>query len=411
MNPRERISAALNHKSPDKVPVDCASMRSTGIMAMAYNDLKRHLGIDEGRTLVYDMVQQLALPEDWYLERFQIDSVDLCRAFTGTADDWIAWTLPDGSAAHRPAWVDIRASGDSWSFHNARSLEVGRMGPSMAYFTQTHYPLHDSSEVDLARLPDMIRDTIWANNIDPMWRFAQRSDFPSMIRKQALRLRQDSDRSMMAGVGCSLFETGQFLYRTDEFLIRMLLEGETVEHLLDRLTELHLQKLAVVVEALGDVVDVFQFGDDFGTQSSTMISPELYRSMIKPRQKRLFSYMHDHCPAKVFLHSCGAVADLIGDFIDVGVDILNPVQIGAVGMEPANLKRRFGKDIVFWGGGIDTQHVLANGSVADVRDAVLRSCDIFMPDGGFVFNQVHNIVSGVPPENIVAMYDAVAGFC
>lgn len=133
-----------------------------------------------------------------------------------------------------------------------------------------------------------------------------------------------------------------------------------------------------------------------------MISRDLYRSLIYPRQKKLFQYVHDHCGAKVFLHSCGAAADSI----DAGVAILSPVQISAKGMDPVRLKGEFGKDLVFWGGGIDTQHVLASGTPQAVREAVLRNCEVFMKDGGFVFNQVHNIVDGVPPEDIVAMYDA-----
>ncbi|MDD3791219.1 MAG: uroporphyrinogen decarboxylase family protein, partial [Sphaerochaetaceae bacterium] len=161
---------------------------------------------------------------------------------------------------------------------------------------------------------------------------------------------------------------------------------------------------------IGDSIDILMFGDDLGTQNTTMISRDLYKQLIYPRQKKLFQYVHDHSNAKVFLHSCGAIYDIIGDLIDAGVDILNPVQIGATGMEPKRLKEEYGKDVVFWGGGIDTQHVLASGTPSEIRESVKRNCDIFMKDGGFVFNQVHNIVDGVPPENIIAMYDAVNTF-
>lgn len=411
MTHRKRIQAALNHREADKVPVDCGSMRSTGIMGLAYNSLKRHLGVQTGRTLMFDMVQQLAIPEQWYLDRFQIDSVDLARTFADNEEDWIPWNLPDGSAAYRPSWVDIRKEGDDWICRNDSGVVVGKMTPNLVYFTQTNYPLKGTEHADFSDLKRLVGETIWGCVADPAWRFAGRDDFPDMLRRKALHLRASSDYAIMFAIGGNLFENGQYLYRTDEFLMNMLIEPETVGRLLDRLLEIHLETVDTIIKSVGDIVDVFQFGDDLGTQNATMISRDLYRSLIYPRQKKLFQYVHDHCDAKVFLHSCGAVADFIPDFIDAGVDILNPVQIGATRMDPVRLKREFGKDIVFWGGGIDTQHVLASGTPQAVREAVLKNCEIFMKDGGFVFNQVHNIIDGVPPENIVAMYDAVNSIC
>ncbi|MXI85223.1 uroporphyrinogen decarboxylase family protein [Sphaerochaeta halotolerans] len=407
MTRRERIQAALHHKEADKVPVDCGSMRSTGIMGLAYNSLKQYLGIKEGKTKMFDMVQQLAIPEPWYLERFQIDSVDLARTFADNDDEWIRWNLPNGSEAYRPAWVDIRKIGEDWVCFNGEGIEVGRMSPNLVYFTQTNYPLMGKENVDYTNLKKYLSETIWGYVADPAWRLGSREDFPQLLQANLKKLQTETDYASMFAIGGNFFENGQYLYRTDEFLMNMLVEQENVEKLLDILLETHLETVDRVLSGIGDSIDVLMFGDDLGTQNTTMISRDLYKQLIYPRQKKLFQYVHDHSNAKVFFHSCGAISSIIGDLIDAGVDILNPVQIGASGMEPKKLKQEFGKDVVFWGGGVDTQHVLASGTPEQVREAVLLNCDIFMKDGGFVFNQVHNIVDGVPPENIVAMYDAV----
>jgi uroporphyrinogen decarboxylase len=410
MKRRERILAAINHKEADKIPVDCGSMRSTGIMGLAYNELKRYLGVDESTTKIYDMVQQLALVEEWYLDRFQIDSVDLARTFANDSKDWIEWNLPDGSPALRPAWVDIRREGEDWVCYNGDNLEVGRMTPNLVYFTQTNYPLMGIENADVSDLRRYMGETIWGHVADPAWRHGAEENFPQLLRDNLLKFQAENDYATMFAIGGNFFEYGQYLYRTDEFLINMLIEQDNVEKLLDKLLEIHLETLDRVLSGIGDSVDILMFGDDLGTQNTTMISRDLYKQLIYPRQKKLFQYVHDNSNAKVFLHSCGAIYDIIGDLIDAGVDILNPVQIGASGMEPKRLKEEYGKDVVFWGGGIDTQHILASGTPAEVKESVKRNCDIFMKDGGFVFNQVHNIVDGVPPENIVAMYEAVNNF-
>ncbi len=410
MNKRERVVAALNHKEADKIPVDCGSMRSTGIMALAYNELKKYLGIEEGKTKVFDMVQQLAIPEQWYLDRFQIDSIDLSRTFANNESDWIEWNLPDGSKAYRPSWVDIRKEGDSWICYNEQGVNLGKMSPGLVYFTQTNYPLMGVDNADLRDLPAKMNETIWGHVADPAWRWGSDPSFGSMLEENLATVQRESDYATMFAIGGNFFEWGQYLYRTDEFLMNMMIEEEHTEKLLDRLLEIHLENTDRVLKAIGKEIDIVMFGDDFGTQNTTMISRDLYKRLIWPRQKKLFQFVHDNSSAKIFLHSCGAISSILGDLIDAGVDIINPVQIGAEGMDPAYLKKEFGKDVVFWGGGVDTQHILSLGTAQEVREATLRNCEIFYKDGGFVFNQVHNIVDGVPPENIVAMYDAVNSF-
>jgi len=405
MNSRDRIMTALDHREPDKLPIDCGAMRSTGIMGIAYNNLKKNLGISGGRTLMYDMAQQLCIPESWLLDRFQVDSIDLSREFSGKDEEWVPWTLPDGSEAWRPAWIPLEKGDDGWISRNARGEEVARMPSSTTYFSQSLYPLNGSELSEFSDLTDYMDKSMWNSFTDPLWRHAGREDFYSFLGEEARRIRSTTDKAVMLGFGGNLFEAGQFLYQTDEFLVNLMIREEDMHALLDRLMEIHMEKLGKVLEALGDSIDIIQLGDDLGTQSSLMLSPELYRTFFFKRQKQLFDYIHKHSRAKVFLHSCGAIAPLIPDLIEAGVDILNPVQVGAAGMDPMTLKREFGKDLVFWGGGIDTQHTLPNATPEQVRDEVRRNCEILMKDGGFVFNQVHNIVAGVPAENVVTMFD------
>jgi uroporphyrinogen decarboxylase len=161
---------------------------------------------------------------------------------------------------------------------------------------------------------------------------------------------------------------------------------------------------------VGDVVDVIMVGDDLAGQTGPLFRPDFYRRVVKPRQKRLVQYIHSRTQAKVWYHTCGACTVYIPELADNGIQILNPVQISATGMDPKTLKEKFGKDMVFWGGSIDSQRVLPRGSPEEIRKQVGENLKAFMPGGGYVFNNVHNIQAGVPPENIVALYDAAYEF-
>jgi uroporphyrinogen decarboxylase len=165
-----------------------------------------------------------------------------------------------------------------------------------------------------------------------------------------------------------------------------------------------------VCQAVGDVIDFIRFGDDLGMTSGPLFSPDIYRKIFKPRQKTLCDYIKKHSRMHTFLHSCGSIYQFIPDLIEIGIDAINPVQINARHMEPERLKQEFGRDITFWGGGVNTQTVLNRATPAEVKEHVTRNLEIFAPGGGFVFNTVHNIMPDVPPSNIVAMFEAVAEF-
>lgn len=407
MTSRERVLAAINHKETDKVPVDCGAMRATGIMGVAYNSLKHYLNMLEGETKIYDMVQQLAIPEQWYLDRYQVDVLDLARAFADDPKDWIEWKLPDGSGALVPTWLRIEKRNSSWVCVNEQGEILAEMPPSSYYFDQKLWPLMGTPRENFDDLEKDLNRQMWAYMTDPLWKNSGQPGFYTKLRAKAKKLYEETDHAIMIGFGGNMFETGQFLYRTDEFLMNFVSGRKEIEKMLDKLVEIYLSLLEPLLKAISPYVQIIQMGDDLGMQTGPMLSPKLYHEVFFPRHKELYQYIKKNSGLYVFFHGCGAVSEFIRDLIEAGVDILNPVQISAEGMEPARLKKEFGKDIVFWGGGVDTQHTLFNGSPNQVKDEVKRNTEIFMKDGGFVFNQVHNILAGVPPENIVAMYEAV----
>lgn len=405
MTGRERILAAINHKEPDKLPIDCGAMRSSGISGMSYNQLKKYLGICGGSTKMYDAMQQLCIPEEWYLERFKIDVIDLARVFADDPKDWQDWTLPDGSKALLPAWLNLRKEEDQWVCRDKDGDMLAHMPPGVAYFSQSYWPLAGIEKNDFSDLDIYMKKNAWSYMTDPLWKNSERPDYFTLMKEKAAELSAGTERAVMMGFGGNLFEYGQFLYRTDEFLVNLLIEPENMKKMLDRLLEMHMETLEKVLDAVGDSVDIIMFGDDLGTQSAPMINPDLYREVFYPGHKKMFQMVKDRTDIKVFLHSCGSVKQFLPDLIDAGLDIINPVQTTAAGMNPLELKKEFGKDLVFWGGGVDTQHLLPGGTPEEVKQDVRKNAEILMKDGGFVFSQIHNIITGVPPENIVAMYE------
>jgi uroporphyrinogen decarboxylase len=249
----------------------------------------------------------------------------------------------------------------------------------------------------------------WAARAHSPWDNAGQPDFWDRLRANALALRQSSDRAIMVVCGCNLFEWGTFLRRMDNFLMDLAAEPDAVERLLDALMEVHLATLAKVCAAVGDVVDIIRFGDDLGMDTGPFMSGATYRRFFKPRHAALYDYVHQHSQMHTFLHSCGSIHEYLPDLIESGLEIINPVQTTCFRMEPAALKKEFGRDITFWGGGCDTRTVLNRGTPQEVKDHVKRRLEVFAPGGGFVFNTVHNILPDAPPENIVATYEAVNG--
>ena len=408
MTPRERILAAIEHRQPDTVPVDLGATPSSGISAIAYGNLKRRLGITEGHTRVYDVVQQLAQPEEFILDKFGVDIVDIGRTFNTGDSAWYDITLANGQPAQYPAWFHPEKQPDgSFIARLSDGSDIAHMPTDGTFFDQSIYPYIDGYPDNFSGMDESMGKILWSALVHSPWDHAKDPGFWDTLRQNALHLRATSDRALMIVIGCNLFEWGTFLRRIDNFLMDLISEPLQVESLLDALMERHLLALEKVCQAVGDVADIIRFGDDLGANQGPFMSPTLYRQYFKPRHTILCNYVHKNTKMKTFLHSCGSIRSLLPDLIEAGYDIINPVQTNCHGMEAEKLKQDFGKDICFWGGGCDTRFVLNQATPAGVKDHVKQRLDIFMPGGGFVFNTVHNILPDVPPENIVAMFEAV----
>jgi uroporphyrinogen decarboxylase len=376
MNARERLFAALNHQEPDRIPFDLGSTQVTGIHEVAYRGLRQALALPPVEVQFSDKVQRLALPDDDVLERLNVDVRGL---FPLNSHNWNVHEEPGG---------------EYWVYHDEWGITYNRPYPDGLYCSIVDVPLHGDITAD------DINNHAWPNMADPQ-RIAG-------LREQAESYRAAGYGVVVKDPFAGIFEFSQRVVGMENLMVMMAADEELAGALFDKLLELKLAFWEMALPQLTDVVDVVMHADDYGTQVSQLISPRMFREQVKPRWKQLFDRVKTLAPdAKLFFHSCGNVRPLIPDFIELGIDILNPVHIRATGMNPLELKRDFGADIVFWGGGVDTQGVLPNGTPQEVRDDVRRNIDALAPGGGFVFNTVHNIQADVPPENIVAMWEAL----
>lgn len=406
MTSRERILSAIDHKEADRLPLDLGATPSSGISAVAYARLKDALGIEGGHNRVYDVVQQVAQPEDEVLRRLGVDVLDIGRTFNTEDKDWYDVTLPGGTAAQWPAWFRTVDKGKDRVFYDEDGDMIARMPDGSFFFDQMRFPYIDGYPDSYKDLDKAMGKVVWQRLVHAPWDHAGDPGFWKTLREKALELRRTTDKAIMIVCGCNLFEWGTFLRRIDNFLMDIYCDEENVERLLDALMARHLATLEKVCESVGDIVDILRFGDDLGMDSGLFFSKEKYRKLFKPRHKQLCAYVHQHSSMRTFLHSCGSLYPIIDDLIDAGYEVLNPVQTSARDMEPERLKRDFGKDICFWGGGCNTRSVLNRATPAEVYDYVRRTIDILAPGGGFVFNQEHNILPDVPAENMMAMYKA-----
>lgn len=411
MNSREYVLQAINHKQPDKVPVDLGATPSSGISAIAYNNFTKHIGLKNSRTHIYDVVQELAQPEDEVIEILGIDILDIGREFNKNESDWYDITLSDGSCAKYPVWFkpEKDEKGNLLVYNQKREL-IAKKPQGATFFDQTLFPYIDGYPDDYSKLPDAMNKVLWQALAHSPWDNAAQDGFWEKLREKALHLRNTTDKALMVVAGCNLFEWGTFLRRMDNFLMDLFMDPDNIKKMLDALLELHLASLEKICQAVGDVVDIIRIGDDLGTDNGPFMPTEVYQDIFKPRHKQIIEYIKTNSNMNVLLHSCGGIFPLIADLIDIGLDIINPVQTNAYQMDPIMLKQEYGKDITFWGGGIDTRTVLNNGTPEEVKAQVRERLEIFSKGGGFIFNTVHNILPDVPPENIIAMFEAIDEF-
>jgi uroporphyrinogen decarboxylase len=409
MNSRERILASIAHETPDRIPIDLGGTPSSGISAIAYSNLVKYTGHERFPVQIYDVVQQLAQPHLELLDKFGVDVLDLGRTFNAEPGDWKPTMLANGAPAFYPKWfTPVKMNDDSYAtFDNDGIRMLSRMPVGATFFDQTYFPYVDEYPDSYEYLDEEMGRIMWARDAHSPWDHAGDADFWQTLRKNTLKLRASTDKALLVVCGCNLFEWGTFLRRMDNFLMDLMCDPYNVEKLLDQLMIRHLATLEKVCNAVGDIADIIRFGDDLGMTSGPFMDEDTYVSLFKPRHKILCDYVKEHSNMHTFIHSCGSISLLMPHLIEAGIEIFNPVQTNAKNMEPRFLKKEFGKDCTFWGGGIETVGTLNAGTPAQVREQVLERLEIFSEGGGFVFNSVHNILPDVPPENIVAMFDAV----
>ncbi len=375
MSSRGRVLAALRHQEPDRIPIDLGGFQ-TGIHRKAYQALLDYLGYEEPIELL-DPVQQLAVPSEHVLQRFHVD----VRYIRAKAPDSFHGAVERNSRGGR-IWHDLQDEfGVVWSMPDDQHL----------YMDISRHPLADASIRDLENYPFPVGN-------DPT-RFTG-------LRERALEIRRTTSCALSSGICGVTYEICWYMRGLEQWYIDMKENPGFCADLLDKTSQYWVDWLTGFLHEVGDLLDVIMIGDDLTGQDGPLFSPSFYRSVVKPRQRRVTDTIKRLTGARIWYHTCGSCVEYIPDLLDNGIDILNPVQISARDMDPAALKARFGEKLVFWGGGIDTQHILPFESPEKVRQEAARNIQIFKPGGGYVFSNVHNIQAGVPPENIVALYDA-----
>jgi uroporphyrinogen decarboxylase len=396
---RERVRLALNHEEPDRVPVDFGASRVTGIGAIAYAKLLRYLGREE-TIRVYDIKQQLALPSLEMIDCLGGDVVQVHRLGPTTAlpfleiDRWKPGTLTDGSPCLVPeAFEETREDGAEIAI-KYQGQRAARRSPESLYFDVCWAPLANAqspAEIDAFRWPDP-----WT---------PREEDF---VRRQIQELHHGTDKALFAGLPLlvgSFFEISLVLFGFENFMMMLAGDRDLVEHWLDFKLAHDLEILGKFLAVTGPYLAAIQMCDDFGAQDSLQISPRIYREVFKPRQRKWIEFVKTRTNAKVFLHSDGAIAQILPDLIEIGVDILNPLQTSAAGMDARHIKAEYGRDLSFWGGGVDTQTTLPFGSVDDIKREARERLEILAPGGGFVFAPIHNIQPDISPEKVLAIYE------
>jgi uroporphyrinogen-III decarboxylase len=415
MNPKKRLISALNHKQPDRIPLDFGSTAVTGIHVIAIEKLRKYYGLEEKPVYVNEPYQMLGEIEDDLLDALGIDIVGLFpknTMFGFPLTNWKEWRAPWAQELLVPADFQVRDDGQGGLFiypeGDVSAAPSGHM-PSASYFFDTiirQEPIDDSA----------------LDPSDNQEEFKIISDEDlSYIRSQLENLKQ-KNRGIIATFSGTAFgdialvpapfmKHPKGIRDVSEWYMSTVTRQDYIHEIFSYQAKIAVQNLTKIHKVIGNEIEaVFICGTDFGTQNSSFCSPDTFASLYMPYYQQVNNWIHEHTTWKTFKHSCGAVERFIDRFIEAGFDILNPVQCTAEGMEPQHLKATYGEKISFWGGGADTQGVLSLGTAKEVYDLVLERCDIFSKDGGFIFNSVHNVQATTPLENITAMIDALNKF-
>jgi uroporphyrinogen decarboxylase len=374
MNSRERVKSALDHKEPDRIPIDLGATIVSSITRSSYIPLKQQLGLPLEEIKMLDYVQQLPYLDGALMDRFGVD-----------------FRMVQLPAATAPG-LEVFEEGDYYAFIDRWGSKLHMPKEGGLYFDWVDFPIKEPKMEALDQYN-------WPSP-DPQALNVQ-------LGLQARDLYENTDFALVgsAVIGGGIFEQPARTMGLENFLMALIAEPKFADRLMEQITDIYIESCNNYLDEVGQYIQVFTYWDDVNTQDGWMIRPEIFRKMIKPKERRLVEAIKKKTDAKIFFHGCGATFNLIPDLIEIGFDILNPVQVSARGMDTRRLKQEFGHDMTFWGGGVDTQRVLPFGSPSEVADEVKRRIDDLAPGGGFVFAAIHNIQAFVPPENIIAAFD------
>jgi uroporphyrinogen decarboxylase len=414
MYSRERVLAALNHKEPDTVPVDLGGHRSTGIMASAYEKLKKYLGINVGGNYVFDMKQMISMIEEPVLKKLGIDVIPLFRKryppypINPYPESWKSWRLFDGTLVQIPSnYTPQKDEKGDLVLLDEKAIMVGKMPSGGYYFDYPRPGTNPLEQIEYKKIA--------VEDYQPSRGFSDEE--LKYLQSKVEYLYKSTEYAILGDSGFLGLGDGSFRTNTNlesigytDWMIILLTEQEYIQEIYEKTVSFWIQNLKVYYQAVGDKICALAFADDLGTQVGELINPDLFKQLVAPYYKKVFDWIHKNTSWKVFLHSCGSIYRIIDTLIDCGVDILNPVQTSAADMEAGRLKEEFGDRLIFWGGGCDTQKTLPFGKPDEVKQEVRERIRVFAPCGGFVFNQIHNIQQGTPPENIVEMFETVSEF-
>ena len=368
MDSRERVIKSLNHEEPDKIPIDIGS-QVTSFHVDSYRSLRQYLGFRLNEVEIIDHAQQITKVEEDILQRFHVD----------TRHIFIKPAKPLKK-------INYLIYEDEWGIKTTKP-------PSSHYYDMIESPLANANLDDLENYD-------WPDPRDPKR--------INGLKEEAKKLYEMSPYALVLnGFSESLFGLPSFLRGHEQFYMDLILNPRFVNNLLDKALNYAKGLAEAVLELIGEYIQVVRVADDLGMQEGLLISPQLYRKYVKPRQKEFYSFIKERTDAKLLLHSCGSIYEIIPDLIEIGVDVINPVQVSAKNMDSLKLKKEFGGKLGFWGGGCDNQHILPYETPKKVEKEVKKRINDFAPGGGFIFAPIHNIQYDVPPENICKLFDTV----
>lgn len=411
---KQNLIKTINHQQPDRIVVDFGSTAVTGIHVLIVEKLRAYYGLEKKPVKVIEPYQMLGEIEPDLLKAMDIDVVGLYgpkNMFGVANENWKVHKTLWGQEVLFPGEFNYTytANGDILMYPEGDTAEPpSGMMPKSGYFFDA-LNRQEPFEDETLSVEDNLEEfsPVSQNELDYWKESALSAGKGSKGVVASFGGTALGDIALVPAMG---LKNPKGIRGVEEWYMSTLIREDFVKTIFDRQTEIAIENLRLIKNAVGDTVDVvFTCGTDFGTQNSTFCSAETYDRVWKPYYRRVNDWIHENTTWKTFKHSCGAVGTLLENFIDSGFDILNPVQINAAGMDPVELKRKYGSRIVFWGGGVDTQGAFAFGTPDQVKEQVKRQCDILNNNGGFVFNTIHNIQANVPFQNVVAMLEVLAG--